>query len=76
VRQHAAFEQSVNLQVNEPGPERHVKYTDKGIEFSIRYPVEFRRGAAIDEQVMKALRDAVNAEPKIHFSEGPKMQVG
>jgi small-conductance mechanosensitive channel len=76
VRQHAAFEQSVNLQVNEPGPERHVKYTDKGIEFSIRYPVEFRRGTAIDEQVMKALRDAVNAEPKIHFSEGPKIQVG
>jgi small-conductance mechanosensitive channel len=76
VRQHAAFEQSVNLPVSEPGPERHVKYTDKGIEFSIRYPVELRRGAAIDEQMMKALRDAVKAEPKIHSSEGPKIQAG
>lgn len=76
VRQHAAFEQSVNLQVNEPAPERHVKYTDKGIEFSIRYPVELRRGGAIDEQMMKALREAINAEPKIHFSEGPSMQGG
>ena len=73
-RQHAAFERSVNLQVSEPAPERYLKYTDQGIEFSIRYPVEIRRAAAIDEQMMKALLDTINREPKINFTGAPRIQ--
>jgi small-conductance mechanosensitive channel len=73
-RQHAAFERSVNLQVSEPAPERYVKYTDQGLEFSVRYPVETRRAAGIDEQIMKALLDTINREPKIHFAGGPRIQ--
>jgi small-conductance mechanosensitive channel len=73
-RQHAAFERSVNLQVSEPAPERYVKYTDQGLEFSIRYPVEIRRAPTVDEQIMKALLDTINREPKINFAGGPRIQ--
>jgi small-conductance mechanosensitive channel len=73
-RQHMAFEQAVNLQVAEPVPERYVKYTEAGLEFSIRYPIEIRRAAAIDEEMMKNLLDAINKEPKIHFAGAPRIQ--
>jgi small-conductance mechanosensitive channel len=73
-RQHMAFEQAVNLQVAEPVPERYVKYTESGLEFSIRYPIEIRRAAAIDEEMMKNLLDAINKEPKIHFAGAPRIQ--
>jgi small-conductance mechanosensitive channel len=75
-RQHLAFEQSVNIQVPVPAPERSVKYTDAGLIISVRYPVETRRGAAIDDDVMKTLLETVNREPKIHFAGTPKIQVG
>jgi small-conductance mechanosensitive channel len=75
-RQHAAFEQSVNVQVPVPAPERSVKYTDAGLVISVRYPVESRRGAAIDDDIMKTLLETVNREPKIHFAGTPKIQVG
>jgi small-conductance mechanosensitive channel len=74
-RQHDAFEQSVNIQVAPPAPERSVKYTDAGLVVSVRYPVEIRRAAAIDEDVMKALVETVNREPKIQFTGTPKIQI-
>lgn len=74
-RQHDVFEQSVNIQVAAPTPERSVKYTDAGLVVSVRYPVEIHRAAAIDEDVMKTLLETVNREPKIHFDGTPKIQV-
>jgi hypothetical protein len=74
-RQHSAFEQSVNVQVAAPAPEHSVKYTDAGLMLSIRYPVETRRAAATDDEMMKKLLEAVNREPKIHFAGTPKIQV-
>jgi hypothetical protein len=53
-----------------------VKYTDAGLIISVRYPVETRRGAAIDDDVMKTLLETVNREPKIHFAGTPRIQVG
>ena len=73
-RQHDAFEQSVNIQVAPPTPERSVKYTESGLVVSVRYPVEIRRAAAIDDDVMKALLETVNREPKIQFAGAPKIQ--
>ena len=73
-RQHQVFEQSVNLPISEPAPERSVKYTDAGLELSIRYPVEIRNAADTDEKIMKDLLDTINREPKIHFSGAPKIQ--
>jgi small-conductance mechanosensitive channel len=75
-RQHFAFEQSINVQVAPPAPERSVKYTDAGLVVSVRYPVEIRRAAATDEEIMKTLLATVNREPKIHFAGSPKIQVG
>lgn len=74
-RQHSAFEQSVSIQVPPPVPERSVKYTDAGLVISVRYPVELSRAAAIDEEMMKALLETVNREPKIHFAGAPKIQL-
>jgi hypothetical protein len=75
-RQHQTFEQSVNVQVAEPAPERRVKYTDAGLEFSIRYPVVISKAAYLDEQMTKALLDTINREPKIHFAGSPKIESG
>jgi small-conductance mechanosensitive channel len=75
-RQHSTFEESVNVQVPPPAPERSVKYTDAGLVISVRYPVETGRAAAIDEEIMKTLLEIINREPKIHFAGTPKIQVG
>jgi small-conductance mechanosensitive channel len=75
-QQHSAFEQSVNVQIPVPAPERSVKYTDAGLVISVRYPVVTRHAAAIDDDIMKTLLETVNREPKIHFAGTPKIQVG
>ena len=51
-----------------PHPVSRLRFTDAGLEFTVRYPAELRQAAAMDDQLMKALYEAIAAEPKLDFA--------
>jgi small-conductance mechanosensitive channel len=64
-QQHAAFEQTVDIQLTAPKPECRLRFTDNALEVIVQYPAPFQDAARIDERVMKALYDAIAHEPKL-----------
>jgi len=63
--QHALFERSVDMKISPPRPEGRLRFTDAGLEFAVHYPVELRRGSAIDERILRALQESIAKEPAL-----------
>jgi small-conductance mechanosensitive channel len=57
-RQHAVVQRFIDFDASSPRPEVRVRLTENGLECSVRYPVELENAAVIDQQMLKALRDA------------------
>ena len=57
-RQHAVVQRFIDFDASSPQPEVRVRLTENGLECSVRYPVELENAAVIDQQMLKALRDA------------------
>jgi hypothetical protein len=74
--QYANLEQSVDVPLAEPKPESRLRFTDAGLQFTVRYPVEMQHALEMDDQILRALHDAVASEPKLNFapSGAPKLQ--
>lgn len=66
--QHQAFERSVDIKVSAPHPETRLRFTDGGLEFTVRYPAELRGAGAIDGRMVRALYDAVSKEPDLKLA--------
>lgn len=45
-----------------PIPSRNSRFTDKGLEFRVRYPVELWRASSIDDEVTQKVLEVVNGE--------------
>jgi small-conductance mechanosensitive channel len=75
-QQHAAFQRSVDVPLSAPRPEGRLRFTDAGLEFHARYPAELRQASATDDQVVKALSDAIAREPRLALasSGSPRLQ--
>ena len=75
-QQHAAFQRLVDVPVSVPRPQGRLRVTEAGLEFTVRFPAEIRRGSATDDQMMKALCDAVAREPGLALAgaSAPKLQ--
>jgi small-conductance mechanosensitive channel len=58
-RQHAVVQRFIDFDASSPQPEVRVRLTENGLECSVRYPVELENAAVIDQQMLKALRDAL-----------------
>jgi small-conductance mechanosensitive channel len=58
-RQHALVQRFIDFDASSPQPEVRLRLTENGLECSVRYPVELENAAAIDQQMLKALRDAL-----------------
>lgn len=58
-RQHATMQRFMDFESSAPQPEVRVRLTENGLECSVRYPVELDNAAVIDQQMLKALRDAL-----------------
>lgn len=58
-RQHAMVQRFIDFDASSPQPEVRLRLTENGLECSVRYPVELDRAAATDQQMLKALRDAL-----------------
>jgi small-conductance mechanosensitive channel len=58
-RQHAVMQQFIDFDAPSPRPEIRVRLTENGLECSVRYPIMLENAAVIDQQMLKALRDAL-----------------
>jgi small-conductance mechanosensitive channel/uncharacterized coiled-coil protein SlyX len=58
-RQHAMVQRFIDFDAASPQPEVRLRLTENGLECSVRYPVELDNAAVIDQQMLKALRDAL-----------------
>ena len=75
-QQHAAANEHVHMPLTEPKPQARLRFVDSGLEFVVRYPVESRRAAEIDDRITRQLLDTIDQEPKLKLvpSGTPKIQ--
>jgi small-conductance mechanosensitive channel len=64
-RQYSQIERVVEIQLQMPSPEGRLQFADVGLEFTVRYPVEIRRAAEIDDQVTEKLLEALAGEANL-----------
>ena len=64
-RQHNDLERRIEIQMKTPTPQAKLHYSDTALEFLVRYPTELRTAPEIDEEVIKAVLDAIEKDPKL-----------
>jgi small-conductance mechanosensitive channel len=73
-RQHQAAQSADNLHTAMPRPEARLRFVDGGLEFSVRYPVELRRAAEIDDRITREVLAVLDHHPTVTFARPPKIQ--
>jgi small-conductance mechanosensitive channel len=69
-RQHDQIEKSLHVKMGRPHPEGRLRLVDKGLEFVVRYPVDIRNAAQIDDRITRELLKTLNEEPKLQVISG------
>jgi small-conductance mechanosensitive channel len=64
-RQHDLAQRFIEFETAAPAPEVRLRLTDSGLECSVRYPVVAERAARIDQQMLDALRKAVEGDEQL-----------
>jgi small-conductance mechanosensitive channel len=64
-RQHTDVERRIDVFMEAPTPEAQLRFTDKGLEFRVRYPVELRKASAIDDEVTQKVLEVINGEQEL-----------
>jgi small-conductance mechanosensitive channel len=70
-QQHAALQRSIDFQTALPQPEVYARLTTKGLECTVRYPVEPSQAASTDQKMLLAIRQAQSKEPPLEVVDGP-----
>jgi small-conductance mechanosensitive channel len=63
-RQHQTANEILHVPLEEPRPQSRLRFVDAGMELIIRYPVELEHSSAIEDQVTRAVMEAIQREPK------------
>ncbi len=64
-RQHDLAQRFIEFETSAPVPEVRVRLTDNGLECAVRYPVVPEKSARIDQQMLEALRKAVEGDEQL-----------
>lgn len=64
-RQHALVERLIDSPVSAPMPKAHLQFTDTGLEFVVRFPVEIPHAAEIDDQMTRKLMEVIAGDPEL-----------
>jgi len=59
----------VDFESGTPSPELTAQFSERGLEISVRYPVEPEQAAQVDQEMTRALRDALDEEPRLPIAE-------
>jgi small-conductance mechanosensitive channel len=65
--QHAKATTAMNMEVEEPRAKGRLRLGSSGLEFVLRYPVEIRQSAEIDDRITRALVEAIERAPGLKF---------
>lgn len=63
--QHALAQRFIEFDTAPPAPEVRVRLTDNGLECTVRYPVMPERAARVDQEMLDALRKAVERDEQL-----------
>jgi small-conductance mechanosensitive channel len=66
-RQHNTMQQTLTIPVKPPTPQSRFRFTDAGLELLIRYPVPLDDISMMEDQVTRALVQALRAEPSLRL---------
>jgi len=66
-RQFAAVQQLLEFDTSTPHPEVRVRWAESGVECVVRYPVVPEESATVDQQMLRALRDALTEDPPLQL---------
>jgi Mechanosensitive ion channel len=64
-RQHGDVERQYEVQITAPEPESKLQFTDAGLEFVLRYPVDIRKASEIDDRITRKLLEVINGDPEL-----------
>jgi hypothetical protein len=64
-RHFRAAQHLVDFESAAPSVEVQARFTANGLEFAVRYPVQLESAAAIDQHMVKALREALEQPPPL-----------
>jgi len=70
-QQHAALQRFIDFQTALPEPEVYARLNIKGLECTVRYPVEPAQAAVTDQKMLQALREAQSKAPELQLVDGP-----
>jgi small-conductance mechanosensitive channel len=75
-QQHEAARNALHIQLPTPQIQGRMRFVDSGLEFVVRYPVEMRRAAEIDDKITRALLQTIEQEPRLKLvaTSTPKIQ--
>jgi len=75
-QQHQVVERLIDSPVSAPIPKAQLQFTDTGLEFVVRFPVEIPRAAEIDDEMTRKLMEAIGSEPELKaaVSGSPKLR--
>jgi small-conductance mechanosensitive channel len=60
-----ALNYNMEITLKPPAPEQHLQFGDTGAELVVRYPVDLRRSAEMDEKIVEALMTAMAMNEKV-----------
>jgi small-conductance mechanosensitive channel len=63
--QYGSADDRMEIFLKEPVPEAKLQFVDAGLELIVRYPVDLRRASEMDDQVARALLDAMHNDPAV-----------
>jgi small-conductance mechanosensitive channel len=64
-RQHQQIERRVEVQLRAPSLETRLQFGDAGLELLVRYPVQIRNEAAMDEEVTRQVLELMQSQPDV-----------
>ena len=63
--QYGSADDRMEIFLKEPVPEAKLQFVDAGLELIVRYPVDLRRASEMDDQVARALLEAMRDDPAV-----------
>jgi hypothetical protein len=64
-RQLRASRHLTDFESGTPNPQVSARFTERGVEITVRYPVQPEQAAMIDQHMARELRAALDEEPKL-----------
>ncbi len=63
--QHSLVERILDTSIAAPAPKAQLHFTDTGLEFFVRYPVEIPQAAEIDDKITRKLMEVIAGDPEL-----------